>query len=165
MDKRPQLKLTLSTSDKTIEVMGWLLLVTLWVLIVWSYNNLPSTIATHFNVAGQADAYGSKTSLFTLPIIGTIIFVVITILNNYPHIFNYPTPINPNNALAQYTNATRMLRYLKCIVLLIFLSITMLTIKVASTKGMGLGFWFLPISIGAIFIPLTFFIIKAFKRK
>jgi uncharacterized membrane protein len=165
MNTRPKLSITLMPIDKAIEMLGWLTFVTLWVLTVFNYSSLPDIIPTHFNAAGHADSYGSKGTIFILPIIGTIIFIGLSILNMFPQIFNYPTNITDENALRQYTNATRMIRYLKFAIALIFSVIVFMTSQAAEDKSKGLGIWFLPVMLALIFIPLVFFIIKLVKSK
>jgi len=165
MEERPKVKIELSTIDKVIEVLGWLALITLWGLIVLNYSNLPETIPTHYNGLGQVDSYGNKTTIFMLPVIGTILFVGMSILNKYPHIFNYPTNITADNARQQYTNATRMIRYLKFAIALIFSLKVFKTLQTATGKSGGLGTWFLPLELGLIFIPAIFYLIKSFKMR
>ena len=65
----------------------------------------------------------------------------------------------------RYTNATRLIRYLKLIVVLVLGLITFRTIQNANGDSEGLGIWFLPLIIGLIFIPLTYFIFKSLKVK
>ena len=113
MADRPKIKLNLSKSDKVIEITSWALLIGIWVLAILNFSDLPETIPTHYNGAGEADGFGEKTNIFVLPVIGTILFIGMTILNNYPHIFNYPSTITNENAYNQYSNATRMIRILK----------------------------------------------------
>ena len=144
MRERPKLKLELTTFDKTLEILGWISILAIWVLTITNYTNLPDTIPIHYNGAGQADGFGGKDNILTLPLIATILFVGLTILNKFPHVFNYPTNITADNALRQYTNATRLIRYL-------------------NGQTSGLGVWFLPLTLGLIFIPLTYFVIKSFK--
>ncbi|MFM7765447.1 MAG: DUF1648 domain-containing protein, partial [Sphingomonadales bacterium] len=127
--------------------------------------NLPDTIPTHYNGAGQADGFGGKGYILTLPLIATVLFIGLTILNKFPHIFNYPTNITQDNALRQYTNATRLIRYLKFIIAVIFGLIAFKTIQNANGQADGLGIWFLPLTLGLIFIPLTYYIIKTLKTK
>lgn len=164
MEKRPRIKIALRPFDRTVEALSWFSLALLWLVVLFNYAQLPLTIASHFNAAGVVDGYGDKKEIFTLPIIGTFIFVLLTVLNNYPHLFNYPTNITPQNALVQYTNATKMLRYLKFAIGILFLLITTVTLKVAAGKAEGLGPWFLPISLGLIFTVVAFFIVKSLKR-
>lgn len=165
MEERPKFKIELTTTDKIFEIIGWLLILGVWGLTIINYSNLPDTIPIHFDGAGQADGFGGKATILTLPLIATILFVGLTVLNNFPHIFNYPTNITKDDALKQYTNATRMLRYLKLIIVIIFGIIAFKTIQNANGQTDGLGTWFLPLTLALIFIPLTFFVVKSFKTK
>jgi len=161
MERRPRIKIEMTITDKAIELIGRLALLTIWVLTISSYSNLPDTIPTHYNGAGQIDGFGRKVNILALPLIATAFFVGLTILNKFPHIFNYPSKINKDNALRQYTNMTRMTRYLKLVFVVIFGLLAFKTIK--STNGLGV--WFLPFTIGLFFIPLTYFVVKAFRPK
>jgi uncharacterized membrane protein len=165
MKERPKLKLELTLVDKTFEIVGWILIFAVWGLTITNYTSLPDTIPIHFNGSGQADGFGGKENIFTLPLIASILFFGLTILNKFPHIFNYPTNITLDNALSQYTNATRLIRYLKIIVVVIFGLITYMTIQNANGHADGLGIWFLPLTLGLIFIPLTYFVVKSIKTK
>ncbi|MBM3426670.1 MAG: DUF1648 domain-containing protein [Bacteroidetes bacterium] len=161
--KRPKIKLIPSTTDKLLDLLSWLTLLVLWGYTFSHYSSLPETIPTHFNAAGEADGFGSKASLIALPIIATVLFIGLTVLNRYPHVFNYPTAITQDNALRLYTLATRMLSYLKLVLVLVFGGIELMTIQHASGKGAGLGAWFLPLTLILIFLPLIYFVIKSVK--
>lgn len=163
MNERPKIKLKLTTTDKALEIFGWISILAIWILTIANYTKLPDTIPTHYNGGGQADGFGGKATILTLPLIATVLFVGLAILNKFPHVFNYPTNITEDNALSQYTNATRLIRYLKFIIIIIFGLITLQTIRNANGETSGLGIWFLPLTLGLIFIPLTFFVIKSIK--
>lgn len=138
MGERPKLKAELTTLDKTLEILGWTSILAVWFLTITNYTNLPDTIPIHYNGAGQADRFGGKATILILPLIATVLFVGLTILNRFPHIFNYPTNITQDNALSHYTNATRMIRYLKLIIVVIFGLIAFRTIQNANGKADGL---------------------------
>lgn len=163
-EERPKTKLIPTTSDKLVDLLGWLMLLTLWAFTVINYSNLPETIPTHFNGAGEADGFGSKVSIFGLPVIATLLFIGLTVLNRYPHIFNYPSPVTQDNALRLYTLATRMLRYLKLVLVLVFGGIEFMTIQHATGKAAGLSVWFLPLTLVLIFLPLIYFVIKSVQK-
>ena len=91
MEQRPKIKLELAIADKTIEILGWLLICAVWGLTILNYTNLPNIIPTHYNGAGVADGFGEKWMILTLPLVATVLFIGITIINKFPHIFNYPT--------------------------------------------------------------------------
>lgn len=165
VEEKPKIKIELTTADKTIEIIGWGLNLSVWGLTLTNYANLPDTIPTHYNGAGQADGFDGKATILTLPLIATVLFVGMTILNRFPHIFNYPTNITQDNALRQYTNATRLIRYLKLNIVFIFGLIAFKTIQNANGEADGLGVWFFPLAMGLIFIPLIYFVIKSTKTK
>ncbi len=98
MEERPKIKLGLTIADRTFEFIGWLSILAIWVLTVTNYADLPDTIPTHYDGAGQADGFGGKATILTLPLIATILFVGMTILNKFPHIYNYPINITEENA-------------------------------------------------------------------
>ncbi len=164
-EERPKLKIQLTPTDQVLELLGWGVLLALWVWTGTSYSSLPDIIPTHFNAAGEADGFGRKESIVGLPLIATLLYIGLTLLNRFPHSFNFPTPITPDNALKQYTNATRMIRYLKLILVLVFAGISFQTIQQANGTGEGLGFWFLPLTLVLVFMPLVYFVIKSFQTK
>jgi hypothetical protein len=40
-----------------------------------------------------------------------------------------------------------------------------MTIQNATGKAAGLGAWFLPLTLGLVFIPLIYFLVNSFKTK
>ena len=165
MNKRPKIKLQLKQTDKILEIVGWVSVFGIWALTLTNYSILPEIIPIHFNGAGKADGFGNKTHIFVLPIISTLLFIGLTTLNKHPHIFNYPSQITKENAVHQYTNATRMMRVLKLVIVLLFGLIVFKTIQNVNGHAGGLGTWFLPLTMGMIFIPMLYFLIKSLKQK
>jgi uncharacterized membrane protein len=165
MQSRPKINLTLSAADKTMELAGKLLLIIMWALTIFIFFKLPAIIPIHFNAMGKADSYGSKLMLLILPLLATVIYFGLTKLNKYPHIFNYMTAITEDNAVQQYTIATRILRFLKLGILLVF-SLIMVFIYLTS-EGIvnGLGAWFLPLTLAILLIPTAIGISQSFRKK
>lgn len=164
MNDRPKIKPELTVSDRAVEILGWTALLAVWILTVANYTPLPDTIPIHYNGAGQADGFGGKGNILTLPLMATVLFTGLTILNRFPHIFNYPTPITTDNALRQYTIVTRMIRYLKLIVVVIFGLIVLQTLRNVNGQISGLGVRFLPLTLVLIFIPLIYFVVKSINK-
>jgi len=165
MNKRPRMKLQLNQTDKILEVLSWVSVVGIWALTLTNYSILPEIIPIHFNGAGKADGFGNKTHIFILPIISTLLFIGLTTLNKHPHMFNYPSQITKENAVHQYTNATRMMRVLKLVIVVLFGLIVFRKIQIVNGHADGLGTWFLPLTMGMIFIPMLYFLIKSLKKK
>ncbi|KAM9862234.1 hypothetical protein ACI1US_01843 [Leucobacter sp. BZR 635] len=96
--------------------------------VVSGYASLPDEIPIHFNLAGTADGWGSKSNVFLL--IG--IFVVIVSgsvwLSSKPHLFNYPTEITVESAQAVYREGERIMVWLAFVVSLIAVSFALSTL-------------------------------------
>lgn len=163
MCKRPKIKPILKPVDKWLEGFAWTSLAILWFWTIWNYANLPETIPTHFNASGEPDAYGSKSTIFTLPMIASLLFLLLSMGVRFPHKFNYSIKVTPENAAAQYANAARMLRFLKLSVVLVFLLINIQTIRTAAGKTEGLGWWFMLVVLGLIVGPLVYFANKSYQ--
>jgi uncharacterized membrane protein len=139
MSDRPKLKIELTTFDKIMEILGWIFIIAIWSMTIISYNKLPDVIPTHFNLKGEVDGYGEKWMILLLASITTILFLVMSYLNKFPHRFNYLTVITKDNALRQYTIATRVIRFLKLLMVAIFLLTTYQTIKQSNKNTDDLG--------------------------
>jgi uncharacterized membrane protein len=106
-----------------LEAAAFLGLVTIWSLAVTAYINLPEIIPTHFGINGKADDWGNKVTVFILPAISMVLFIGISILNRFPHIFNYPVRVTAENANFLYSRGTRLIRIIKVSILIIMLFI------------------------------------------
>ena len=164
MEARPKISLSPSAVDKKTDLAATVLLIFIWACTVYIFLKLPAIIPIHFNASGKADSYGSKLTLLILPLLATVIYFGLTQLNKYPHIFNYMTKITEANAVFQYSMATRMLRFLKLAILLVF-SLIMVLIYLTS-KGLvnGLGSWFLPLTLALVLIPVVVFTGLSWKK-
>jgi uncharacterized membrane protein len=165
METRPKINVALTPAERMLEMAGWVVLVVLWVLSIWSFFILPDTIPIHFNASGQADGYGEKGTIFFLPALATIVSVGITTLSKYPHLFNFPFELTPENTERQYSNALKMVRFMKISLALIFTIIVFGMTQSAQGKSDGLGFWFLPFSLALTLIPMVYFIVKSYKMR
>ncbi len=142
----PKQELKWGITDWFYEIFGWILLIILWIYIMTQYSKLPQTIPTHFALDGEPDGFSSKEYIFLLPAIVSILYIVMTTLNRFPHWYNYLITITPLNAKQNYTTATRMVRFLKFIIVIMFCFICFQSIQVAFGKSGGLGRWFLPVT-------------------
>lgn len=103
--------------------------------------------------------------ILILPALSTVIYFSLTQLNKYPHIFNYTTKIIEDSTQKQNTIATRMLRFLRLAILLIFSLATLFTYLTATSVTNGLGAWFLPFTFGLLLIPIIIILCQSFKKK
>lgn len=157
----PKILVPTTPSDQVQETLGRLLLLLLWAYFVWKYPSLPDTLPTHFNLSGHPDGYSTKQTLVGLPIVCTLVFVLLTILTRYPHLFNYPTRITPDNALRQYTAATRMLRMLKLSVVAMFFIILLYIIQ----SPPQFSSWVMVVCLALVFAPFVYYLALLSKKQ
>ncbi len=162
-ESRPRIVLPLGPVDHVLEWGGWVTLLIFWVLLFDAYEALPQTIPVHYGVDGLPDSFGDKQTILLIPAIASLLFIGITLLNRHPEIFNYPVQITPENAPTHYLRATRMLRFLKWAVLLIFGMIAWSTIQTANNQTKGIGAWFLPMVLCLVLIPVFVFLWQSFR--
>ena len=80
-EKRPKITIPQNSTDLWIDRFSFLLFFIIWLSVFVYYPDLPDEIPTHFNGRGQADAFGSKQSIWVLMGVFSSIFIGIYILN------------------------------------------------------------------------------------
>lgn len=161
----PNLKITPSSSDRLADFVSLAILVLAWIFLLSTYANMPEIVPIHLDGSGKADGFANKTSLFIGPSISIIIYIVLTYLNKYPQIYNYPSVINENNAAQYYTIGSRMIRYLKLSVMIVFLLIQFEIFAIAKGIEFDIGVWSLIIPLTIILAPTIYFIVRIISIK
>lgn len=148
-----------------IEIIAALLLLILFIYTFISWSSLPETIPVHFDAKGQPDGYGGRITIFFSPLLTLALFVLLTVLNRRPDIFNYPVRINPENAEYQYRLATRMLRLLKLSLVVMFSAITWSVVHSARSGNSDYVMWVLPFALIITFLPIIYYFFQVFKSR
>lgn len=161
----PQIKIRLTLFDWVIEFFALSFMILLLLLPLIYLKVLPERIPVHFNAAGQPDDYGNISTLWLLPLTGVFMYFIMTVLSAFPRIYNYPVKITPENAAVQYRIATRLIRILKTVILMIFCFICFQTIKTATGEAAGLGKIFLPVSLLITFGIVAVFIVMSLNNR
>ncbi len=117
------------------EFVALLAMVFMFGALAVHWGDVPDRVPTHFNAAGRPDAWGSKASLWLLPVIGVVSFGSLTVI-------------------ARLKGARRevlgLLTVLKTIVAVSFAYIEVRIIMTAMGLANGLGSWFLPVMLGSL---------------
>ena len=132
----------------------------IYILSVW--QTLPPEIPTHFNGAGEVDGVGSKGTLLILPIVGMVLWIGLSILENYPHLYNY-IRLSEKTLEKQYRNGVLLVHLLKNFIILFFVYLNWKTIRVALGNEHGLGVWPLITFMVIIFGTLIIFIVRSLR--
>ncbi|MBL7827468.1 MAG: DUF1648 domain-containing protein [Saprospiraceae bacterium] len=157
MDTRPRLQLPASTLERMMDVSALFFAGLSLLLAIAYFPGLPDQIPTHFNASGVADDYGSKFTIFIIPLIGLVMTVGMIVLSRYPHHFNYLTKITPENAEFEYRRARTGIRVVNGLVSLLFLVITWNILNAAKNDGGKLNILFWVVFIAVIVAPPVLF--------
>ena len=162
---RPKIKLKRTTLDWVFEITAFAFFALLIILPAIYFRDLPDTIPVHFNAAGNPDGFGSRTTLWILPLTGAFMYILMTIVEAFPHIYNFPVEITEENAPAQYRLATRLIRILKTVILIMFSYISYQTINTATGGAAGLGKVFLPVFLLITFGVIIIYIVQSLNNR
>lgn len=81
----------------------------LCVYVALTYSSLPNIVPTHFGFSGEADSWGSKSSVWTLLGINVVMVAGIAGFSTRPRWFNYVSEITEENAQRLYREGERMM--------------------------------------------------------
>lgn len=118
--KRPVVKIIPTFGEKIVEILALMIVVSMMIFSYVIYERLPEIIPTHIDIRGEIDGYGDKYSFYVLPLTGLIIYLGVSILQKYPHAFNYPIDVTEDNCRQLYLLGVKCLRFCKTTCVLIF---------------------------------------------
>lgn len=163
--ERPRIKIEWDGLDVALEILTGLLVIVFWIVVILKYPDMPDSIPIHQDIGGNIDAYGGKSNIFTLPIVATVLYIGLLILNKFPHAFNYPSRVTEKNAEKMYRSATKLVRFLKLSVVILFFMLGLDTIYDSGEGVSAFGIWMLPITFLLVFMPLIVYLILHYRDR
>lgn len=157
----PRINVPKERFDYLLIGLGLLGLLSMVLLTVLYYEKLPDRIPTHFDLSGQVDAYGEKSTLWLIVVITAVVVLILNLVNRTPHLVNYSVPITEENAPLQYQNLQRLNRTMAAVISLCLAYIHYAIIQMSLGNGEGLGLWFLLLFLALIFGTLGYFLYRA----
>lgn len=88
------------------------------------WGRLPESIPLHFDFGGHPDRWGDRNAIILVPLVGVLLFALLSFVARIPHLYNYPWPITPENAPRQYALARTLIRAVKTVVVILFALLT-----------------------------------------
>lgn len=163
--QKPRINPPLRRIDYILEALAAICILYAIVQIIVVYPQLPDSIPIHFDLQGTVDGWGKKSNILLYPLISLFIYSGMTVLNRYPHLFNYPVPITENNAEKQYQLAKSLVSTLKFTVTGMFLFTQLRSTGVAKEMETGMGASFTIIVLIGTLLPVVIYFILAAKWK
>lgn len=119
-------------TDRVLEVVAALLLLTVWGLCVYIYCIADGPIAVHFNFAGHPNRWGSASELFIFAGIVTLAMGIMGMAAYNPKMVNLPIKLKLERLSQQYTLMGRFVRLCNVVLGVMFVFIML---------SMGSSFW------------------------
>jgi len=147
-------------SRKTIEVLCLLAIILLIGIPAYHLDHLPEQIPSHFDFLGKADGFSNKSVIWTLPIIGVVLYIILTLVGRIP--FHKqpmdPTPIQDQKE--QHEISMHLVAMLKMIVLWIFVIMIAQVVYIAHEETPALPYGLTAGFLVAIFGTIFYYVAK-----
>ncbi len=121
--------------EMALEIIAVIAIVANVLLVIRYWSELPATVPMHFNIRGQADLFGPKVTVWIGPAIALACYILMTFVAKNPSNWNYPVPINPENADIQAQIGLDMLMWMKAEMMVLMGFIEWQLIRVALGKA------------------------------
>ncbi len=159
MKQKEKLKVKVHrTTEGTIfEVAFLVLAVIVWAIIIWQVSKAPNVIATHFDMNGHPNGYGSPWGLMFPCIMTTVVGACLLAAAYFPHTINVPVEVKTPR---QYELLIRMTRIIALIMLLLTLAIPMTLLVFSSPQT-----WPVFGIIALIIAVIIYYCVQIYKAK
>jgi uncharacterized membrane protein len=142
------------------EIVCLSLLIGVLIYLLLNWNSIPDSIPGHYNAMGEIDRMGSKVELLVLFIIGWLMYLGMTMVENFPQVWNTGVTVTEENKERVYRVIKNMLSTMKLIIVAVFMYLI-----INSSKATSLTIWFYPILLISMFGSMLFFILKLNRVK
>jgi uncharacterized membrane protein len=126
------------------------------------YSRLPERIATHFNEAGVANGFGARSTLWVLVGTAVLLYSTLSVINIVPPIVNLKRPLAPEREKVVLAESMAMVGWIKAVVCWMFAYICLAMVRNGMGLQAGLGTWFLPVTLVAVFGTCVFYLVRIF---
>jgi hypothetical protein len=143
---------------RTLEIVSVAALVVLIVETALSlYGPAPirGSVPTHFNAAGNPDAWGAARLLWFLPTVSVVLYLLMTWVARHPAAFNYPVRVTPFNRQRLETLALSMIAWLKAELFAFFAFIQWTILRTARNPGRSHSSVPMPVLLTLVFLTTS----------
>ena len=162
---RPKLDLPKTRLQKVANIVGYGIFIAGIIYSIINLATLPQQVPIHFNIAGEADGWGSKYFLLVLPFITIVTTLALEAVEKRPHIHNHSYRLNENNVYQFYAISIRSLNLVKNGTLIIFGILQFEMVQTAREADFTLGYVMMGLFLILLVLPILWHIISISKWK
>ena len=132
--------------------------IVIYLLVAW--NSIPDQIPGHFNASGEVNRWDSKGTLFIVPGIALFMFILLSVVERFPHLWNTGVRVTEENKFRVYGITKGLLVSMKLILVTMFIVLTIIQSTLQT-----LPIWFLPIFMSLIVLTIVFYIVWLIRAR
>lgn len=143
-------------------IVMWLLSI---ILIMINFNELPDKIPSHYNFAGNPDAWATKTFVFMMPVLGLLIWLILHYIVRNPKLDKYihvPSLYGQPNK-AQIENAKLLIYFIKFEMMALFTFLVIKDLYTAIGVPFKLGVWETMFILSVFGLTIIIFMVRNHK--
>ena len=126
------------------------------------YSRLPERIATHFNAEGMANGFGARSTLWVLVGIAVLLYLILSVVGSLHGVVRLKRPLAPERETVVLAESMAMVGWIKAVVCWMFAYICLAMVRNGMGLQAGLGTWFLPVTLVAVFGTCVFYLVRIF---
>ena len=165
MEHRPVLSLPRSSTEWIVEAATLVGLFWSVLIVARSWSGLPETIPIHFGLSGEPDSWGAKSWILLSPAVCVLVYVGMTVLGRYAHVYNYPWAITEENAPTQYRLARELTTWLKAEIVWLFAFAARFTVRMASEGTGQISPAFVAFIVGSMMVILGTVVLYVYRAR
>lgn len=151
--------------EMALEIIAVIAIVANVLLVIRYWSELPATVPMHFNIRGEADLFGPKVTIWIGPAIAIACYILMTFVAKNTANWNYPVPINPDNANIQAQIGWDMLISMKAEMALLLGFIEWQVIRVALGKAETVNVLGIFALVGLLIATSIYYLLQAIANK
>jgi len=126
------------------------------------YSRLPERIATHFNAEGMANGFGARSTLWVLVGIAVLLYLILSFVGSLQGVVSLKRPLAPEREKVVLTESMEMVGWIKVEVCWMFAYICLAMVRNGMGLQVGLGWWFLPVTLVVVLGTCAFYLVRIF---
>jgi len=135
-----------------LDLANALVLLLLFALAIYYYNQLPAEIPIRFDAKGTPIASRTKATLFVFPVLALVISFILFLMRRQPNIINYPVEVTDENEQALYQQSSQLISgiMLTANVMLLLVCWNIVHVAMEQSEGINSVYLWIPIILMAL---------------
>ena len=141
--------------QKIAEILSAIVIIVTFTALIFYWPQIADKIPSHYNSAGQPDAWSNKSMLIALAVVQIVLFVGITVLSLIPKIWNIPVAVSEAGKQLMILKTRTMICTMKLLLVIGFSYILL-----CSASGKQLSGWFMALMIITVIGNMVYYFVK-----